>query len=228
MPSLDAFLELVGRLAPEHIYRTVYDPDLQVIVPGKEQIDATMLDAFSRIDFRGKTVVDLGCNFGFFTFLARRLGAASVVGVDCEPGVLDGCRMLERHFGADRVAFERHDILAPECALSGRTFDIAMLVEFIGKGFILDGLVAPALSLLERLSERELVLSIQKIYWIRKELRSTPDRLAALYGPAYVSGGDFLLFDYVRDFFCPRWRLEPLSDLGDGYDKPRKFLRFVR
>ena len=224
---LQEFLALAAAIAPEHRYRTVYDADFSVLVPGKEVIDPDTLAAFSRIGFSGRSVVDLGCNFGFFSFQARRLGAASVLGVDRERRVLDGCELLHRHFGMDGISFECHDIDDTACALPSRSFDIAMLVEFIGKTFILQNRVAAALAFLERLSERELIVSVQKIYWIRKELGTTPERLKALYPARYVDGGDFLLLDYVRDCLEPRWRMEALSPMADGYEKPRKFLRFV-
>ncbi|OLN31008.1 hypothetical protein DVDV_0130 [Desulfovibrio sp. DV] len=224
---LQQFLALAHGIEPEHRYRTVYDADFSVLVPGKESIDPDTLAAFSRIDFAGRTVVDLGCNFGFFTFQARRLGAAEVVGVDRESRVLDGCELLKSHFAIDGVAFACHDIDDPACSLLSRRFDIAMLVEFIGKTFILENRVGPALAFLERLSDRELIVSVQKIYWIRKELGTTPEKLKELYPAKYIVGGDFLLLDYVCDALGPRWRMEALSPMVDGYEKPRKFLRFV-
>lgn len=224
---LTQFLALADAIEPEHRYRTVYDADFSVLVPGKEEIDPDTLAAFSRIDFAGRTVVDLGCNFGFFAFQARRLGAAAVVGVDREPRVLAGCELLKRHFDANGVDFACHNIDDPSCPLPAQRFDIAMLVEFIGKSFVQENRVAPALAFLERLSDRELILSVQKIYWIKKELGTTPERMRELYPAQYVVGGDFLLLDYVRDFFAPRWRMEALSPMADGYEKPRKFLRFT-
>lgn len=228
MPPLQEFLTLAGAIAPEHRYRTVYDADFSILVPGKEPIDADTLDALDRIAFTGRSVVDLGCNFGFFSFQARRRGAARVLGVDREPRVLDGCELLRRYFELSHMSFECHDISDPACPLLSRRFDIAMLVEFIGKTFVAQNHVAPALAFLERLSESELIVSVQKVYWIRKELGTTPGRMRELYPSRYVDGGDFLLLDYVRDFFAPRWRMEALSPLREGYEKPRKFLRFVR
>ncbi len=227
MSPLEEFLALAAAIAPEHRYRTVYDADFSVLVPGKEAINADILSDFSRIDFAGRSVVDLGCNFGFFTFQARRLGAQSVVGVDREGLVLKGCEYLKQHFKIDGVSFERHDIDDPANLLLSRRFDIAMLVEFIGKSFVAQNRVARALAFLEQLSDRELIVSVQKIYWIRKELGTTPDRLRELYPAQYIDGGDFLLLDFVRDTLAPRWRMEYLSDVVDGYEKPRKFLRFV-
>jgi len=226
MPIAEKMREIAARVGSEHVYRTVYDENLCVLVPGKEDISDDILKTFARIDFAGKSVVDLGCNFGFFTFYAARLGASEVVGVDRERGVLQGCEALKRHFNS-LASFEAHDIYDPACTLPGRTFDIAMLVEFIGKTFIVENRIASTLAFLERLSERELILSVQKIYWIRKELGASPDALRAMYTERYVRGGSFYLLDYVRDFFAPRWRMEPISEMAEGYEKPRKLLRFV-
>ncbi len=227
MSLVEQMRQIAARVGPEHVYRTVYDEGLNVLVPGKEVIDADILDTFSRIDFKGKSVVDLGCNFGFFTFFAARLGAREVVGVDREAEVLRGCEILKKHFQSS-ACFENHDIADPCCSLLGRTFDIAMLVEFIGKTFVVENRVAPTLAFLERLSERELIVSVQKMYWIRKELGTSPEVLKGLYPERYVRDGSFYLLDYVREYYAPRWRMEPISQLGEGYDKPRKFLRFLK
>ncbi|MEF3697572.1 class I SAM-dependent methyltransferase [Desulfolutivibrio sp.] len=227
MSIAEKMREIASLVGPEHVYRTVYDEDLRVLVPGKEDINAEILDTFSRIDFTDKSVVDLGCNFGFFTFYAARLGARQVVGVDREEGVLQGCEVLKDYFNSP-VSFEAHDIYDPACTLPERTFDIAMLVEFIGKTFILENRIAPTLGFLEKLSERELIVSVQKIYWIRKELGTTPEALRGVYTDRYVRDGSFYLLDYVQDFFAPRWRMEPISELNGEYEKPRKLLRFVR
>jgi SAM-dependent methyltransferase len=227
MSIAEKMREIAAQVGPEHVYRTVYDEGLNVLVPGKEEINGEILDTFSRIDFAGKSVVDLGCNFGFFTFLAARLGAREVVGVDREAAVLRGCNILKKHFNSS-ASFELHDIDDPRCALLGRTFDIAMLVEFIGKTFVVENRIAPALAFLERLSQKELIVSVQKAYWIRKELGTSSETLRGMYADRYVRDGSFYLLDYVRDFFAPRWRMEPISEMAAGYEKPRKFLRFLK
>ncbi|MHC1711573.1 MAG: class I SAM-dependent methyltransferase [Solidesulfovibrio sp.] len=227
MSPLQEFLELATAIKPENRYRTVYDTDFSVLLPGKEEIDADLLETYSRIHFAGHSVVDLGCNFGFFSFQARRLGAVRVVGVDRQGQVLRGCELLSQHYGIDHVSFECHDIEDPACTMSGCSFDIAMMVEFFGKSFVTENRVASNLAFLERLSQRELIVSLQKIYWIRKDLGTTAKRLREIYPAKYITDGDFLLLDFVRDYFAPRWRMELLSPVTDGYEKPRKFLRFV-
>ncbi len=228
MADLEELRKIVSGLDSEQVYRTIYDENLRVLVPGKEQIDAETLRVFRGIDFAGKSVVDLGCNFGFFTFEAKRLGAASVLGVDRDEPVLEGCRVLKRYFGAEDVDFAAYDIEEKSCALLQKKFDMAMLVEFIGKGIVNAGKVGAALGFLECLSDKELVTSVQKVYWINKELQSTPEALSRLYPPRYIKDGDFLLLEYVRDFFAPKWTMHLLSEDEPRYEKPRKFLRFTR
>lgn len=228
MPRFKRLRELVAGLDPQHVYRTIYDEDLRPIIHGAEPLDRQGLTDFSRVDFSGKRVVDLGCNFGFFAFQARRLGAAEVLGVDREQGVLDGAAMLRDVFGLDAIRFLACDIEKRPNCLVGRSFDLVMLVEFIGKTYVREGRIPEVLAFLETLAGRELVLSVQKTYMIRKELGTTVKDMAQHYPARYIQDGEVLVLDFVRDFFKDRWSVEMLSDLADGYEKPRKFLRCFR
>lgn len=225
MPRFQRLREHVSRLEPEHVYRTIYDENLAPVIRGTEDLDHDGLEDFRKVDFSGRTVVDLGCNFGFFTFEARRRGAASVTGVDREVRVLEGAAMLRGILGMDGVEFVSCDIEQPVHCLTGRKYDIAMLVEFIGKTFVRQGYIPKVLAFLESLSDRELVLSVQKSYMVNKELGSTMRDISAHYPPAYLKDGEVLVLDYVVDFFKQRWKIEMLSSLSDGYEKPRKYLR---
>ena len=225
MERFDRLRELVSSLDPQHVYRTIYDEHLHPVIDGVQALDPVGLADFSKMDFSGKTVVDLGCNFGFFSFQARRMGAAHVLGVDREPGVLEGAAMLRDIFGLDHVDFLACDIEARENSLSGRTFDVAMLVEFIGKTYVRQGRILDMLRVMERLAHKDLVLSVQKSYMIHKELGASPAEMGALYPGAYIRDGEVLILDLVRDFLKDRWQVDMLSSLNPGYEKPRKFLR---
>lgn len=56
---------------------------------------------FDRLDFKGKSVLDIGCWDGYFSFMAEQRGAKRVVSLD-DPefrwGGLDGYKFLHRHF----------------------------------------------------------------------------------------------------------------------------------
>jgi len=228
MPRFERLRDLVSGIDPEHVYRTIYDEHLRPVIEGTEPLDPQGLEDFSKVDFKDKNVVDLGCNFGFFAFQARRFGANHVLAVDREDKVLEGASILRSIFNLDGVDFLSCDIEHESNCLSGRKFDLAMLVEFIGKTFVRSGLIPQTLRFLESLSEKELVLSVQKTYMIRKELGSTLEEMRRYYPDAYLKDGDVLVLDFVRDFFSDRWNLEMLSEVNQGYEKPRKFLRLFK
>lgn len=228
MPRFQRLRELVSGLAPEHVYRTIYDESYSPVIEGTEPLDPQGLEDFRKVDFKGKDVVDLGCNFGFFAFEAKRLGARRVLAVDREMKVLEGGEVLRDVFGLDGVDFASCDIeVTPNC-LTGRKFDLAMLVEFIGKTFVREGFIPRTLAFLETLSDKEMVLSVQKTYMIRKELGSTLEEMRRHYPEAYLRDGDVHVLEFVLDFFKGRWKVEMLSTLCQGYEKPRKYLRLYK
>ncbi len=228
MSRFAPLLEHVATMAPERIYRTIYDEDFNPVVLGTEPMHREELEHFNRVAFQGKDVLDLGCNFGFFSFQARRLGAARVLGVDCDPDALAGARILQTIFGLQHITFDQVDFDARPNPLQGRQFDLVMLVEFIGKGYTRSGLIPTLLAFVETLTERELLLSLRRDYRIREELGLEPEQLAALYPSQYITGELFRILDYVRDFYAPRWKVEVLSPLYTGHEKSRKYLRFHR
>ena len=78
-------------------------------------------------DLSGWTVLDVGCNAGFYSFeLARR--GAQVTGVDCDQHYLDQAAWAADVFGlSDRVRFQRMQVY--ELAHVDKTWD---LVWFMG------------------------------------------------------------------------------------------------
>ena len=60
-------------------------------------------------DLTGKTVLDLGCSFGFFCFEALRRGARRVVGYDVDPDSVRKARLLADCMGVE-VEFHLRDI----------------------------------------------------------------------------------------------------------------------
>ena len=64
-------------------------------------------------DLAGKTVLDIGCNAGFFAMRVKERGAARVVGIDIDPLVLRQARFLSERTGLEVELYERsaYDIL---------------------------------------------------------------------------------------------------------------------
>jgi SAM-dependent methyltransferase len=63
-------------------------------------------------DFRGKSVLDIGCNAGFYSFVAKLRGARSVLGLDVQPHYVEQALLLREILGVDvelRVS-DGHDL----------------------------------------------------------------------------------------------------------------------
>ena len=60
-------------------------------------------------DLSGKSVLDIGCNAGFYSFEMKRRGACRVLGVDREPLYLRQAQFAGEHLGLD-VEFRQLDV----------------------------------------------------------------------------------------------------------------------
>lgn len=78
-------------------------------------------------DLSGRSVLDIGCNAGFYSFEMRRRGAARVVGIDADEHYLEQARYAARALGETGIEFRR--LSAYDVAALGERFD---LVIFMG------------------------------------------------------------------------------------------------
>lgn len=78
-------------------------------------------------DMSGKSVLDIGCNAGFYSFEMARRGAAEVLGIDWDDRYLAQARLAAEIVGVTGVTFEKLSVF--DVALLGRRFD---LVIFMG------------------------------------------------------------------------------------------------
>lgn len=147
------------------------------------------------IDFRGKSVLDMGANLGFFAFLAARRGAACVLGMDSDPDAVEGARLLASLHGLDNVHFAWRDFLEAPPILRA---DMVMVIDFIGRGVVSKGRLDDVITLAARLAVRELVVTMRPKYRL-EELQPLSPGLQEHYG-AYLREGTFSLGEYVRDF----------------------------
>jgi tRNA (mo5U34)-methyltransferase len=60
-------------------------------------------------DLTGKTVLDIGCNAGFYSLEMKRRGAARVLGIDSDPGYLAQARFAAEVTGLD-IEFREMDV----------------------------------------------------------------------------------------------------------------------
>ena len=78
-------------------------------------------------DLSGKSVLDIGCNAGFYAMEMKRRGASRVVAIDSDQHYLDQARFAAETLGYDGVEFARLDEY--DVAALGERFD---LVIFMG------------------------------------------------------------------------------------------------
>src|SRR3954447_12372169 len=90
------------------------------------------------LDLRGKTVLDIGCNAGFYSLEMKRRGADRVLGIDFDDRYLNQARFAAEVLGAD-IEFRKLSVY--DVAKLGEKFD---LVIFMG---VLSHLRHPLLAL---------------------------------------------------------------------------------
>jgi tRNA (mo5U34)-methyltransferase len=78
-------------------------------------------------DVRGKCVLDIGCNAGFYSIEMKRRGADRVVGIDSDGRYLDQARLASETLGIDDIELANLDVY--DVAALGEKFD---LVIFMG------------------------------------------------------------------------------------------------
>jgi tRNA (mo5U34)-methyltransferase len=78
-------------------------------------------------DLSGQTVLDIGCNGGFYSFEMKRRGAARVLGVDHDPVYLNQARFAREQLGLD-VEFALGDVYNIERIVHGEQFDYVVFM----------------------------------------------------------------------------------------------------
>lgn len=64
------------------------------------------------VDFRGASVVDIGCHYGWFCMMAARAGASHVVGLDKNSESVERARAIAHHIEGYDAHFKHHGDLA--------------------------------------------------------------------------------------------------------------------
>jgi tRNA (mo5U34)-methyltransferase len=76
-------------------------------------------------DLRGRTVVDIGCNAGFYSIEMKRRGADRVVAIDSDPDYLKQARFAAEVSG---VQLEFRELSVYDIATLGEQFDIVLFL----------------------------------------------------------------------------------------------------
>jgi tRNA (mo5U34)-methyltransferase len=79
-------------------------------------------------DLRGKSVLDIGCNAGFYSFEMKRRGADRVLGIDSDDGYLAQARFAAEVLG-EEVEFQNLSVY--DIAHLGEKFDVVLFMGVI-------------------------------------------------------------------------------------------------
>ena len=198
---------ILDQLGPERIRRSVYDNDNQLLAEGiADERDGTLGD-FDSVDFLGKTVVDLGCNLGNYSIFASQRGAECVLGIDLDKLVLEGSELLRDMQNVSNVDYACLDFTSVSF---DQRFDITLLIDFIGKGIISQGLNR-FLDATEKMTKETMLISARNHYRIEKYFNGDFDSLVELYSAEFIRDGRFYLVDYITDYFKKKWKRTILS-----------------
>ncbi len=77
-------------------------------------------------DLRGKSVLDVGCNGGFYSVEAKRRGARRVVGIDVDERYLNQARFAAEVLGFPDIEFRRMTVY--DVAKLGEKFDVVIFM----------------------------------------------------------------------------------------------------
>jgi tRNA (mo5U34)-methyltransferase len=77
-------------------------------------------------DLTGKSVLDIGCNAGFYSMEMKRRGAARVVGIDSDDRYLEQARFAAATLGYDHIEFRNLSVY--DVASLGEKFDVVIFM----------------------------------------------------------------------------------------------------
>ncbi|SDL49300.1 ribosomal protein L11 methyltransferase [Maridesulfovibrio ferrireducens] len=217
--------KIVEEVGQDIIWRPLYDFERNKLSGGVGHDIDGIDPEFTELDFTGKTVCDLGCNLGHFTFYAHERGAKEVVGYDMEPKVIKGAKKLAALYNIEGVEFETCNFASEPAT---RTFDMGMLIDILGKINISNGFLIPILKGLESRSKSEMLLTFRPLYLVKRHFGMSEDEFLKLYPQAQIKNGFFSLLDFAQNFFAKKWKVTYLSKELPDDEQYKRTVHFIR
>ena len=224
MDKIKELEEILKSVGPQNIWHPVVVNGDKLLANGIGETVDGIRDSGGVLDFQDKTVVDLGCNFGHYSFFVRNAGARDVLGIDMDERIIRGCEILKALHDVDRVNFRRLDITK---ANGVGKFDIGMMIDIIGRDKIRTGAAKDFLDSVERMSQKEMLLTLRPRYHIEKKLGTYIQRLRENYPIEYIRNSYFYMVDYVCDRFKADWEMNIISGQSDP-EGTKQTLHFIK
>tara|TARA_B110000027_G_C16017848_1_gene254982 strand:+ start:135 stop:833 length:699 start_codon:yes stop_codon:yes gene_type:complete len=186
-----------------------------LVTPGKLNTDAR-IEWFKKFNFKGKTVLDIGCNSGQYCFYAKKAGAKTVTGLDFDEKRIYQAKMLALNEGLD-VDFHTCGI---EKVPSFGKFDIIICIAVITE---IENLFGALRAIKEATNEtvilemdlaRPLLYASSNKNWWKKDLKlSRLSRVAEMHRHTHAGWVIHPSFEMVAEFFGDDFKA---SFLGRG------------
>lgn len=77
-------------------------------------------------DLQGRSVLDIGCNAGFYSIAMKKRGAGRVVGIDTDDRYLAQARLVAKTLGMTDIEYRKLSVY--DVALLGERFDLVMFM----------------------------------------------------------------------------------------------------
>lgn len=216
------FYSVLDQVGRDKVWRPLCGHDGRIITGGVGHDLDGHEDEIAKLDLRGRTVVDMGCNFGHYVFLALKYGAAQATGVDMDPGIVRGAQILARIKNRPDAHFKTANMLAWDKA---DRFDTALFIDILGKDNISSGHLDGMLDCLDLAAKSQIFMSFRPQYYVRKHLGLTPEKIFAMYGREASADGYFMLEDHVREKMTAKgWDMRCLSPANDDFMYKKAYL----
>lgn len=194
----------IGSLPAESVWRPVRDHAGKLLRRGGGKFPDILPETLQGVELTGRSIVDLGCNLGAYSLLAAQGGSARVLGVDIDPAVVAGCRLLALDYGLPNTEFRVANFLKEnlkEC------FDLGMLIDFIGRSVVAKGKLHACLKAAAQVSRSELLFTLRPEYHSQNDLGCDHDSLSAFYPPGFLRHGRVQVLEYAAEILKQDWEI---------------------
>ncbi len=196
--------EYIKNLPSESVWRPVRDHSGKLLRRGGGKFTDILPETLEGVVFAGKSIADLGCNLGAYSLLAAQRGAARVLGVDIDPAVVAGCRLLALDYGLGNADFRTADFLKENLKES---CDLVMLIDFIGRSVVAKGKLRACLRAMVNLARSELLFTLRPEYHIQNDLGCDQRELSGFYPRDYLRHGHVQVLEFVTDSLEQDWEI---------------------
>ncbi len=149
-----------------------------------------------------------------------------MLGIDYLPEMKAASLLLARIHGVRGIRFATGNIENPLERFGN--FDVAMMLDYLGKGCARKGKTEKMLSQLVNLADKEIILILRPVYHIRDELEMAPQELARIYPGKFVCGEYFELLNFTRACLGVDWEMQQISIITRYYEKQKALVRFQK